>query len=197
MNTARMLVPSLFIVLCCAPIEVGAVAVPPPEVPLVHFTSTDTFCALVFPGIPGQQVCINLAFADTDLWVFRDKTAWTTLAYEAAGFPPAQVKPTPLAAAGERGRVPSVQFANLQAALAAVPIGTAEGECNPVPPLVGVPPNFPQTVLHARIVWYGRGLRTNILELGTYFPTPCPQPLVDLVTLLLGLPPSIVPSPGQ
>jgi hypothetical protein len=174
-----------------------AAAPPPPEAPLIHVTGSDRGCVLAFPAIPDRQVCINLGFSDTDLWVFRDSTALAVRAYGAAGFPPAQVPPTPTTTMIERGGLPAAQVAKLQAALAAVPIGFASGDCNPVPPLVGVPATFPQPDVHLHIVWWGKGFRSVVLELGSQFPDQCPQPLEELVSLLLNLPLSIVPSPTQ
>jgi hypothetical protein len=169
----------LFLGCCCG----GAWAATAP--PLLQLTVAGSSCATAFPAIPGQQVCVDLAFADNDLWVFRDGRALLVKAYESSGFASAQVPGTPLSAHIRQGTLPAAQMASLAAALLAARIGLAPGNCNPIPPLLDVPPSFPQPDLHFRIVWYGKGFRHNLVELGTQFSEPCPQPLVDLLAELL------------
>jgi hypothetical protein len=160
-----------------------AQAAPPSPLPLLHASGSELFCAVAFPAIPGSQRCVDLAFADTDLWVFRDGSALAVATYESAGL--AQVGGTPLSVTVERGNLPAATFASLIEALGALGIGSASGECNPFPRPPGLPAAFPETDFRYSIVWFGRGFRHNVIDLGTRFTDTCPVAVRDLLTTLL------------
>jgi len=168
-------------------IFVSAARAEPTRVPLAHATASTTFCAQAFPAIPGAQTCIDLAFDDIDVWVFRDSAATATIAYESRGLYDAGVPPTPLAAKLVSGSLTPAELTELRDLFAASRIGSAAGHCNPIPPLVAVPPTFPQPKTQFTLVWFGKGFRSNVVELGAQFPDLCPQVLQDLDTYFVAL----------
>jgi hypothetical protein len=165
----------------------SAVRAEPPRIPLVHATAATTFCARGFPAIPGSQTCIDLAFRDFDLWVFRGSSATATIAYESAGLYDADVPPTPLTARPVSGSLTPPELTELRDLLAESRIGSAAGHCNPIPPLAAVPSTFPQPKARFTLVWFGKGFRSNVVELGAQFPDLCPQVFQDLYTYFVAL----------
>jgi len=115
-----------------------------PRIPVAHATGSTSFCARAFPAIPGNQTCIDPAFRDFDLWVFRDSSATATIAYESGGLYDAGVPPTPLAAQLVSGSLTPAELTKLRDLLAESRIGAAVGHCNPIPPVIAVPSTFPK-----------------------------------------------------
>jgi len=175
-------------VLALGGIATAATAVTPsPESPLVHLRDTTTLCRATFPNVPGvRHVCLDLAFSEDDVWIYRDGKGLAVIGEQHSTLPPSPPGTLPVSQV-RQGKVPAATFTAINNAFAIV-----TGGCTPFSTQPSLP-ELPVPDFHYQITWYGKDFRHNVLILGSEFPDPCPQNLTDLVNTLLGVSGALVP----
>jgi hypothetical protein len=179
--------PAVCLAVALLPTGLFAAGAPRRVTPFLHVSGAEEYCANSL--ING---CRERRFIETDLWLFQDLTASSTVAYKGVPGVSEGGISTPPTVRAANATVKASLFAALQELATAAAVPTITGDCNP---LRSRPLIVPPSVVHYTIVYWGPGLQTNIVALSTDFADECPFELQELFTRLQDLATGIARAP--